>query len=49
MPNEDDRFGDVAEQLKQTEEETASDDERTDTEDEPQPDEEIATEDTMRL
>ena len=46
MPNEDDRFGDVAEQLKQTEEETASDDERTDTEDEPQPDEEIATEDT---
>ncbi|EMA70430.1 hypothetical protein [Halorubrum kocurii] len=45
MPNEDDRFGDVAEQLKQTEEEVESDDnERTGTEDEPQPDEEIATE-----
>ncbi|MFC6764038.1 hypothetical protein [Natrinema soli] len=47
MPNEDDRFGDVAEQLKQTEEEVESDDdERTDTGDEPQPDEEIATEGT---
>ncbi|ELZ21152.1 hypothetical protein C475_19388 [Halosimplex carlsbadense 2-9-1] len=47
MPNEDDRFGDVAEQLKQTEEEVESDDdERTDTEAESQPDEEIATEDT---
>jgi len=47
MPNEDDRFGDVAEQLKQTEEGAESDDdERTDTHDEPQPDEEITTEDT---
>ncbi|MGQ4557513.1 hypothetical protein [Halobellus sp. GM3] len=47
MPNEDDRFGDVAEQLKQTEEGVESDDdERTDTQDEPQPDEEIVTEDT---
>jgi hypothetical protein len=47
MPNEDDRFGDVAEQLKQTEEGVDSDDdERTDTRDEPQPDEEITTEDT---
>ncbi|GAB7011280.1 hypothetical protein [Halorubrum trueperi] len=47
MPNEDDRFGDVAEQLKQTEEGAESDDdERTDTQDEPQPDEEITTEDT---
>ena len=47
MPNEDDRFGDVAEQLKQTEEgDESDDDERTDTQDEPQPDEEIATEDT---
>ncbi|WP_277543507.1 hypothetical protein [Haloarcula laminariae] len=46
MPNEDDRFGDVAEQLKQTEEEVDSDDdERTDTRGEPQPDEEITTED----
>ena len=46
MPNEDDRFGDVAEQLKQTEEEAESDDnERTSTEDGPQSDEEIATED----
>jgi hypothetical protein len=45
MPNEDDRFGDVAEQLKQTEEGVESDDdERSDTDDEPQPDEEIATE-----
>ena len=45
MPNEDDRFGDVAEQLKQTEEEVESgDNERRDTEDEPQSDEEIATE-----
>jgi len=50
MPNEDDRFGDVAEQLKQTEEGAESDDdERTeDTHDEPQPDEEITTEDTSR-
>jgi len=41
----DDRFGDVAEQLKQTEEGAESDDdERTDTHDEPQPDEEITTE-----
>ena len=47
MPNEDDRFGDVAEQLKQTEEGVDSDDdERADTKDEPQPDEEITTEDT---
>jgi len=47
MPTEDDRFGDVAEQLKQTEEGAESDDdERTDTHDEPQPDEEITTEDT---
>jgi len=47
MPNEDDRFGDVAEQLKQTEEEVESDDgNRTDTEDEPQPGDEITTEDT---
>lgn len=47
MPNEDDRFGDVAEQLKQTKEGVESDDdERIDTEDGPQPDEEIATEDT---
>ncbi|WP_049934364.1 hypothetical protein [Haloplanus natans] len=47
MPNEDDRFGDVAEQLKQTEEGVESDDDgRTDTQDEPQPDAEIATEDT---
>ena len=47
MPNEDDRFGDVAEQLKQTGEEVESDDdERIDTENKPQPDEEIATEDT---
>ncbi len=47
MPNEDDRFGDVAEQLKQTEEGVESDDdERTDTEDEPQAEEEITTEDT---
>jgi len=46
MPNEDDRFGDVAEQLKQTEEGAdPEDDERTDTEDEPQTDEEITTED----
>ncbi|WP_144906576.1 hypothetical protein [Halobellus captivus] len=45
MPNEDDRFGDVAEQLKQTEEGVESDDERTDTEDESQPDEEVATAD----
>ena len=47
MPNEDDRFGDVAEQLKQTEEGVDSDDdERTDTRDEPQSDEGITTEDT---
>jgi hypothetical protein len=47
MPNEDDRFGDVAEQLKQTEEGVESDDdERTDENDEPKPDEEIATADT---
>ena len=47
MPNEDDRFGDVAEQLKQTEEGGESDDrERTDTDDELQSGEEIATEDT---
>jgi len=46
MPNEDDRFGDVAEQLKQTEEGVESDDdERTDETDEPKPDEEIATAD----
>jgi hypothetical protein len=46
MPNEDDRFGDVAEQLKQTEDGVESDDdEHTDTEETPQPDEEIATED----
>ena len=45
MPNEDDRFGDVAEQLKQTEKgDESDDDERTDTQDEPH--EEIATEDT---
>ena len=46
MPNEDDRFGDVAEQLKQTEEGVDSDDdERTDTQDEPQPEaEEVTTE-----
>jgi len=46
MPNEDDRFGDVAEQLKQTEEGAESDDdESTDAKDEPKPDEEIATAD----
>jgi hypothetical protein len=46
MPNEDDRFGDVAEQLKQTEEGVESDDdERTDENDQPKPDEEIATAD----
>jgi len=46
MPNEDDRFGDVAEQLKQTEEGAdPEDDKRTDTEDEPQTDEEITTDD----
>jgi hypothetical protein len=46
MPNEDDRFEDVAEQLKQTEEVEADDSERTDTGDESQPDEEIVTEGT---
>lgn len=47
MPNEDDRFGDVAEQLKQTEEGVElDDDERTVAGDEPQPDEEIASKDT---
>ena len=47
MPNEDDRFGDVADQLKQTEERVdLDDDERADTQDEPQLDEEITTEDT---
>jgi hypothetical protein len=47
MTNEDDRFGDVAEQLKQTEEGTEPDDDtRTGSDDEPQPDEEIVTEDT---
>ena len=47
MPNEDNRFGDVAEQLKQTEEGVESDDdERTDAEDKPQSTDEIATEDT---
>jgi hypothetical protein len=47
MPNENDRFGDVAEQLKQTEEGVESDDnERTDTDDEPQPDEKDADEST---
>jgi hypothetical protein len=46
MTNEDDRFGDVAEQLKQTEEGVESDDdEQTDENDEPKPDEEIATAD----
>ncbi|WP_459190865.1 hypothetical protein [Halosimplex sp. J119] len=46
MPNEDDRFGDVAEQLKQTEEGVEpDDDERTDENDQPKPDEEIATAD----
>ncbi|KAA9396233.1 hypothetical protein Har1130_19075 [Haloarcula sp. CBA1130] len=47
MPNEDDRFGDVAEQLKQTEDGEESDStNRTDTENESQPDVERATEDT---
>jgi len=48
MPNEDDRFGDVAEQLKQTEEgvDSDDDDERTDIQNEPEPDEKITTEDT---
>ena len=48
MPNEDDRFGDVAEQLKQTEEgDDSDDDERTATQDEPQPEaEEVTTEET---
>lgn len=47
MPNEDDRFGDVAEQLKQTEEEIESEDgERTDIEGESQPSEKINTENT---
>ncbi|WP_148416408.1 hypothetical protein [Haloferax sp. KTX1] len=46
MPNEDDRFGDVAEQLKQTEEGAElEDDESTATEDEPQSTDETATED----
>jgi len=47
MPNENDRFGDVAEQLKQTEEGVESDDdERTGTQDIPQSDEGVSTEDT---
>jgi hypothetical protein len=47
MPNEGDCFGDVAEQLKQTEEGVDSDDdERTGIQDELEPDEEITTEDT---
>lgn len=46
MPDEDDRFSDVAEQLKQTEGERGSDDDSTDTEDKSQSVEEIATEDT---
>ncbi|OIB57398.1 hypothetical protein [Natrialba sp. SSL1] len=46
MPNEDDRFGDVAEQLKQTEEGVEpGDDERTDANEELKPDEEIVTAD----
>lgn len=47
MPNEDDRFGDVAEQLKQTEDGGESDKgERADTDAESQSGEEITTEDT---
>lgn len=46
MPNEDDHFGDVAEQLKQTEEGVESnDDDRTDENDESNPDGEIVTAD----
>ena len=44
MPDEDERFGDVAEQLKQTEEGVESDDERTDAENEPQVADEMAPE-----
>jgi len=44
MPDEDERFGDVAEQLKQTEEDVESDDERTDAENEPQVADEMAPE-----
>ena len=46
MPNEDDRFGDVAEQLKQTEEGVEPEDNKsTATEDDSQPTGETATED----
>ncbi|WP_306061138.1 hypothetical protein [Natronococcus wangiae] len=48
MPNEDDQFGDIAEQLKQTEEGAEpEDDESTVTEDEPESTGETATEDPV--